>query len=256
VGQGDAIVLRGPSGRVWVVVAGPAREGGTDVGEAVVGPYLRQGGVRRLDRLTVTHAHPDHGGGVPFLLRSFPTGEVWEGPAPRADPTHRRLQEALASAATIRRSVVQGVRERWDGAEVEVLWPPRLPRAPWKVRNDDSVVLGVRFGEIRLLLAGDIEREGEGALPPAPAAALKVAHHGSRSSSTAPFLAAVAPRVAVISAGFRNRYGHPHPDVVERLRRQGIQVLRTDVDGAVDLATDGRDLWVRSFRDPVFRLVR
>jgi competence protein ComEC len=256
VGQGDSIVLRGPSGRVWVVDAGPAWEGGTDVGDAVVAPYLRRRGVRRLDRLLITHAHPDHGGGAPSLVRGFTTGEVWEGPAPRAEAASRRLEQAFAAAGVARRTVVRGMRDRWDGVEVEVLWPPRLPRPPWKVRNDDSVVLALRLGDTTLLLAGDLEREGEAAVRPPAAAALKVAHHGSRSSSTAAFLAAVSPRVAVISTGFRNRYGHPHAEVLDRYRRLGIRLYRTDADGTIELATDGRRLWVKTFRDPTERLVQ
>jgi competence protein ComEC len=256
VGQGDAIVLRGPTGRVWVVDAGPASEGGLDAGEAVVGPYLRHEGVRRVDRLLVTHAHPDHAGGMPFLLRSFAVGEAWEGPWPRADRSAARLGRALAASGVARRTVGRGLHERWDGVDVRVLWPPRLPRAPWTVRNDDSLVMLVGAGEGAVLLAGDLEREAEAALHPPASPLLKVPHHGSRTSSSAGFLAEVAPRLAVISAGYRNRYGHPHADVLDRLRRLGTRVLRTDLDGTVELALDGRQAWVRTFRDPVFRAVR
>ena len=256
VGQGDGIVVRGPSGRVWVIDAGAASETGLDKGEAVVGPYLRATAVRRIDRLVVTHAHPDHAGGIPFLLRSFAVGEALEGPAPVRDGSYDRLADALRGADVTRRTLVRGVHETWDGAEVEVLWPPRLPRAPWRVRNDDSVVACLRYGAVAVLLAGDVERAAEAGFVPPAAAVLKVPHHGSRSSSTPEFVAAVAPRLALVSAGFRNRNGHPHPEVVERYRRAGIELLRTDLDGTIEVATDGSRVWVRTFRDPWERRVR
>jgi competence protein ComEC len=115
----------------------------------------------------------------------------------------------------------------------------------------------VRFGETTMLLSGDIEAAAEAGLAGPASTVLKVPHHGSRSSSSAPFLAAVGPRLAVLSAGFRNRHGHPHPQVVERYRRLGVELLRTDVDGAITLSSDGRRLWARTYGDgwerPVWR---
>jgi competence protein ComEC len=115
------------------------------------------------------------------------------------------------------------------------------------VRNDDSVALELRFGEVVLLLTGDLEGTGEARLEAGPVHVLKVAHHGSRSSSTAGFLARTRPRIAIVSAGARNRFGHPHPDVVERFRRAGTRLWRTDRDGTVDVTTDGREVWVKAF---------
>jgi competence protein ComEC len=254
VGQGDAILLTSPSGRVFVVDAGPA--GGGGLGDAAAAPSLRASGVRRIDRLLVTHAHPDHAGGAPFLLRSFDVGELWEGPAPMNDACYRALAVSARAAGVGRRTAFRGLRETWDGVEVEVVAPARLPRAPWRVRNDDSVVLRLRYGETTLLLAGDIEAPAEAALDAAGATVLKVPHHGSRSSSSAAFVSAVRPRLAVVSAGFRNRHGHPHPEVVDRYRRLGTELLRTDVDGTVTISSDGRRLWVRTDRDPWERRLR
>ncbi|HET8645999.1 MAG TPA: DNA internalization-related competence protein ComEC/Rec2, partial [Vicinamibacteria bacterium] len=254
VGQGDAIVLRGPSGRVAVVDAGAAYEGGGDMGEAVVGPYLLTTAVRRLDRVLVTHAHPDHAGGVPFLLRTFPVGEVWEGPAPANDGSHRRLEDALRRAGVVRRAVRAGLSERWDGVDLDVL-APRPRGRPWRVRNDDSVVLRLRYLQTTILLAGDIERAAEAARAWPASSVLKVPHHGSRSSSSAPFLAAVRPRIALLSAGHRNRHGHPHPEVLQGYRRQGIELLRTDALGTVTVSSDGRRLWVATFTEPWERRV-
>jgi len=247
VGQGDAIVVRTPGGRVWLIDAGAGGDGRLDMGEAVVAPYLWSLGIRRVDGLVLTHAHPDHVGGAPSTLRSFGVASVWEGLAPRHDPLYAGLDRVLQDTSTIRLCVTRGLRADWDGVRVEVLAPERPPRPPWTARNDDSVVLALRFGDVTLMLAGDIERPSESRLPATRADVLKVPHHGSRTSSSAPFLAATRPRVAIVSAGFRNRFGHPHAEVLERYHRLGCRVFRTDRDGAVTVSTDGRELRVETF---------
>jgi competence protein ComEC len=254
VGQGDAILLESPRGRFMLVDAGGSYDGGFDVGEAVVAPYLWSRGVRRLDRLVVTHAHPDHAGGVPAILTGFGVGEVWEGPAPRRDRGYRALDDALRASGARRRTVLAGVTEVWDGVELRVVGPQPPERPPWTTRNDDSVVLAARYGDVTVLLTGDVEGGGEARLPPLPALALKVPHHGSKSSSTAAFLASSRPRVALVSAGYRNRFGHPHPDVLARYREARAVVYRTDRDGCITLATDGARAWVRTDREGVAAL--
>jgi competence protein ComEC len=149
-----------------------------------------------------------------------------------------------------RRSVIQGHVEDWDGVRIEVIGPaaPRRPR--WRVLNDDSLVQVVRFGEVCFVLAGDVEAAGESALTLPRCDVLKVAHHGSRSSTTQPFLDAVRPRVAVVSVGAGNRFGHPSREVVARARGVGAVVVRTDQDGAVTLSSDGRRLWLSTWANP------
>lgn len=217
VGQGDSIVVRSPSGRAWVVDTGPAF-GRRDAGESVIAPYFWGLGYRTIEGLVITHPHPDHSGGAPFLLRAFGVGAVWEGVAPRADPAYTALDEAIAEAAPTRLAVHRGLRAAWDGVGIEVLGPVG-GAPPWKTRNDDSVVLVVRHGAVTVVLAGDVEKGGEARLAPERAFALKVPHHGSRTSSTPGLLAAVNPEVAIISAGYRNRFGHPHAEVLARLAR-------------------------------------
>jgi competence protein ComEC len=247
VGQGDALVIRTPAGHIWLVDAGGGGAGQLDLGEAVVAPYLWSLPTTRVEGLVVTHAHPDHVGGAEVLLRSFAVGAVLEGIAPSHDAVYSRLDHTLHETASHRLSVSRGFRAEWDGVRVEVLAPQPPARTPWRVRNDDSVVLALRYGEVTILLTGDIEGASETGLPVTRADVLKVPHHGSRTSSGAPFLAATEPRVAIVSAGFRNRFGHPHAEVLERYRRLGCRVLRTDRDGAITVSTDGRDLRFTTF---------
>jgi competence protein ComEC len=159
------------------------------------------------------------------------------------------LASALTKAGVARRAVARGVEEEWDGVHVSVLGPAPPASAPWRTRNDDSLVLAIRYGEVVLLLTGDVEAAGETALDVPRAFALKVAHHGSRSSSTPPFLAQAAPQVAIVSVGDRSRFGHPHPEVVARYQRAGALLFRTDRDGAVTFSTDGSRVWMATYAD-------
>jgi competence protein ComEC len=246
VGQGDCLVVRTPRGRTWLVDVGGSFDGRFDVGEAVVAPYLWSLGVRRIEGIVVTHAHPDHAGGVPFLLRAFDVGEVWEGVRPLHDPGYERLEEALQEAAVTRRSIGRGRHEQWDGVAVDVLGPSG-GAPPLRTRNDDSVVLLLTLGEVRLLLTGDIEGRAEAGLSPGKVTLLKVPHHGSRSSSTPSFLAGTAPPLAVVSVGRRSRFGHPHQDVLARYHQRGTRLFRTDRDGTVDVSTEGHAVRVSTW---------
>jgi competence protein ComEC len=247
VGQGDALILTSPRGRTLAVDAGGSFSPRFDVGEAAVGPYLWSQGVRRLDGVWITHAHPDHAGGVPFLLRSFAPRRVFEGIAPRSDAAYFELDAALRASAAERRTVWRGWSGVWEGVRLRVAGPAPPARAPWRTRNDDSLVIAVEWGEVRLLLTGDVEAAGETGAAEA-AQVLKVPHHGSRTSSAEEFVRAVGPRVALVSAGAAGRFGHPHPEVVARYLGTGALLLRTDRDGAVTVSTDGRRLWVKTFR--------
>jgi competence protein ComEC len=256
VGQGDSLLLRSPSGRSLLVDAGGSRNPRFDPGEKRVAPELWRRGVHRLDALVVTHAHPDHVGGAPFLLRAFRVAELWEGPAPLQDPAWRRVEAGLCERRTARVTVAEGMGLDWDGVRVSVIGPQRPRRPPLRVRNEDSVVLDVAFGEVHLLLTGDVLGEAERSLRVTRSFVLKVPHHGSRSSSGSALLAAAGARLAIVSAGAHNPFGHPHPEVVERYRRSGALVLRTDSDGTVSVATDGQRVWVRTSSEGEERRIR
>lgn len=239
VGQGDALVLRSPSGRVLLVDAGP-RRAGLDAGESIVAPFLWSIGARRVDVLALTHADADHAGGAASLLRAFPVGALWEGPAAA------RGRDAAAGAAAPRLALRQGGRLAWDGVEIEVLGP--APGRPPTVSNDRSLVVRLRYRAVSMLLAGDVERGGERALLVRRADVLKVAHHGSRTSSSEAFLAGSRPRVALVSVGYANPFGHPHEEVLGRLARAGARVFRTDRDGTLSVVTDGASVVVLGAR--------
>jgi competence protein ComEC len=245
VGQGDGLVLRSPSGRVRLVDAGGTYDSHFDIGEAVVGPYLWSQGIARLDGVLVTHAHPDHAGGIPAIIRGFFVGDAWEGPAPRRDRVYDALDEVLTAARIPRRAVARGMSETWDGVHIRVLGPVPTGTRPSRTRNDDSVTLELSFGAVRLLLTGDIEAAGEARLNPGRAEVLKVPHHGSRSSSSPAFVGRVLPSLALISAGYRNRFGFPDPSVVARYRRTG-RVSCTADEGAITVSTDGHRIWVET----------
>jgi competence protein ComEC len=257
VGQGDSIFTAFPNGRTMLIDAGgglglPRIKGmraGLDVGEQVVSPYLWSRGLKRLDVVALTHAHQDHLGGLTAVLENFRVGELWVG-RDVASPAFQALLK-LARGRGVR--VVHHLRGdlfTWDGVTGHVLWPDTSAETP-TAKNNDSLVLRLEHGRLALVLPGDIEapverkvlREGN----LLPADLLKVAHHGSKTSTTAEWLAAVAPRTAAISVGETNPFGHPSPEVLERLAASGARTLRTDRDGAITALSDGQILQVRCF---------
>ncbi|MEU4042712.1 ComEC/Rec2 family competence protein [Streptomyces antibioticus] len=242
VGQGDATVLAAGGGTGVVVDAGPD--------PALADRCLRTLGITRVPLVVLTHFHADHVAGLPGVLRGREVGAIettgFEEPVGQVEFVRR---EAAARKVPVVRAVA-GERRRAGPLDWEVLWPPPRQTPEPEGPNDASVALGVRSGGLRMLLLGDLEPPAQRALARSPGAGrwrevdvLKVAHHGSAYQDP-DLIRAVAPRVALISCGADNSYGHPAPSTVAALRAGGARVLRTDRDGAVAVVGAGGALRV------------
>jgi competence protein ComEC len=261
VGQGDSLFVVSPHGGTMLIDGGGAFGGfpgheehnGVDPGEEAVSPYLWWRGYQRLDFVALTHAHQDHIGGLTAVLNNFHVGTLWIGREVKS--------QALANLEKLAREKnipvvheMHGKPFSWDGVEAHVLWPELPPEdvGP-SPQNNDSLVLRMKYGERGMMLPGDAEKQVERSMLADESEAelradvLKVGHHGSRNSTMPAFLAAVHPSVAVISAGEYNPYGHPNPELLERLENAHVRILRTDRDGAVHILTNGKDLEVSCF---------
>jgi len=257
VGQGDSIFVAFPDGRTMLVDGGGLPGSafirgvrpGIDVGEDVVSPYLWSRGLKRVDVVLLTHAHQDHLGGLPAVLRNFRVGELWVGRDVQSAAYSALLAEAGARGVRVVHRL-RGDSFDWAGVRGTVLWPDS-DAAVRAANNNDSVVLRLAEGDESVLLAGDIERAVERGLvsdrQTLSADFLKVPHHGSKTSTTAPFLDAVHPRFAAVSVGEANGFGQPSPEIVDRISVEGARLLRTDRDGAITVLTDGHALDVHSF---------
>ena len=255
VGQGDAMVITGPGGRVMVVDGGPAFRDWS-AGEAIVAPYLWSQGHRSIDVLVATHPDADHLGGLVYLVEEFDVEVVLDSGLPGNSPTYRRFVEKIRRRGIPYYRIRAGDRIEGIGAAVRVLHPPRGwgtdGVAPPANRNDWSVVLAIDWGEWTILLTGDLERT-EGILDVVErdgrSILLKVPHHGGEDANSEEFASGIGAEVAVISVGARNRFGLPDPRVVERYRRTGSAVLRTDLVGAIRAGIDGQHLVVDGMVD-------
>ena len=251
VGQGDATIVVPPGGDALLVDAGGLAGTTFDIGNRVVIPTLRALGVERLHAIVITHADPDHAGGAEVVLRRLRPANLWEGVPVPPHPALKLLRQRADEQRIVWRTVRPGDIERAGPVEIRVLHPPAPDWERQRVRNDDSVVLEVRYRDVSILLPGDIGREVEKALIPdlqlAPLVILKAAHHGSATSSSEEFLEATRPAAVIFSAGKNNRFGHPARQVVERFTRRGVEMFNTAHDGAVFIETDGKQIEVRGW---------
>jgi len=240
VGQGDSILLVAPDGKTLLVDGGGFGGGPRqapqdfDIGEEVVSPALWSRGIRHLDAVALTHAHSDHMGGLPAILRNFHPRELWVGDNPGIPAYQSLLSEAENLHIKVR-NFHAGDGFSFGQLQVKVLAPFANYRPGPEPANNDSLVLHVAYGTSSVLLEGDAEAPIEQAMITEPGLAsslLKVGHHGSITSTQPEFLARVTPQWAVISCGSHNRYGHPRQEVLEELEAAHVRTLRTDSNGS------------------------
>jgi competence protein ComEC len=253
VGQGDSAIVDLPDGSAFVIDGGGLVGSPIDVGSHVLSPELRSRRRSAIAAAVLTHPHPDHFSGLVTGLDRVAVGELWDTGQGEAEELGGGYRDLLAAARSrmipVRRPDSLCGTRTIGGARFDVLAPcPSF--SPDRGPNDNSFVVRVAYGSRAILFVGDAEHEEESILlaskPDALRAdVLKVGHHGSRTSSTPAFVAAVAPSEAIVSAGRRNRFGHPSPDTLATLRRAGCRVWRTDREGAVTVTTDGTSLEVR-----------
>ena len=247
VGQGDSLLLITPDGRTLLLDGGgfgggprqPSQE--FDIGEEVVSPALWWRGIRHLDVVALSHAHADHLGGLPAILRNFQPNELWVGNNPEVADYKALLDEATRLRVQIRK-LRAGDGLTLGNAQIRVFAPLKDYAPGIEPSNNDSLVLHVKYGATSVLLEGDAEAPIEQSMlnePDLKSTLLKVGHHGSVSSTTPDFLARVRPQWAVISCGLHNRYGHPRQEVLAELEAAKVRTFSTDVNGATCFSLNG-----------------
>jgi competence protein ComEC len=248
VGQGDSLLLITPDGKTLLVDGGGFGGGphqapqDFDIGEEVVSPALWSRGIRHLDAVALTHAHSDHMGGLPAILRNFHPAELWVGSNPRFGAYNALLDEAAELHIRLR-SLRAGDALTLGSTEISVLAPFRDYQPGAEPANNDSLVLHMTYGATSVMLEGDAEAPIERAMlaePGLQSTLLKVGHHGSITSTRPEFLARVAPQWAVVSCGLHNRYGHPRQEVLEELQAAKVGTFSTDINGATCFRLDGK----------------
>ncbi|HEY3580338.1 MAG TPA: DNA internalization-related competence protein ComEC/Rec2 [Pyrinomonadaceae bacterium] len=266
VGQGDAAVVMLPDGRILLIDAGGAtdKQGSNtnrrSIGEAVVSEYLWWRGMDTVDYVLATHADADHIDGLNDVLRNFSVDAALIARSPLDDPEYAKFAQTLSATHTPQATLQAGDIIHLGAVEIDVLWPPATADANAPSRNNDSIVLRATYGQRHILFTGDIEKSAERALVASAddltADVVKVPHHGSKTSSTPPFIAAthahtapIQTQIAIISVGQYSMFGHPHREVVERWQAAGAQVLTTGKCGTITVTTDGTDLTVTGIQN-------
>jgi competence protein ComEC len=266
VGQGDSALVTFPDGKTLLIDGGGRfsfKKGADDdeepfepdvrsIGEAVVSEFLWDRGLSHIDHILATHADADHIQGLTDVAKNFRIGSAVFGRTPMNDPDFAALAEVLQRRGIPTETIARGDQIKFGDVTVEVLYPLATDDPNAVSDNDHSVVLRVIYGSRAFLLTGDIERQAESALinnggGPLAADLIKVAHHGSRTSSIRDFVDAAGAKYAVISVGRSSPFGHPHPEVVERWKASGANVMTTGKRGTISVSTDGKDLVINQF---------
>jgi competence protein ComEC len=259
VSQGDSLLVVFPNGQTMLVDAGGfpgmsnmKRKPQIDMGEDVVSPYLWSRRIKHLDYAVLSHGHSDHMGGLAAILDNFHPQTLWIGAEPET-PEWREIEKTAARDGVRIVPLRRGTPD-WSigGTQIRVLAPAPDYVPEELAKNNDSLVLELSYGRHRALLTGDAEMPVESDMLASgllrPVTLLKVAHHGSKTSSTEEFLDQVKPQFAMISDGYRNQFHHPHPSVLERLQEHRAAILRTDQQGLITFRSDGKHVELETFR--------
>jgi competence protein ComEC len=221
----------------------------------VVVPFLESQKVKRLDFVIATHSDGDHVGGLPAVIRKFPITILYENGANTASPENEKMHETIKEKNVATAVAKQGdVIDADPSVKLDVLSPPR--NFYFEAENNNAVAVRLTYGSVSFLFTADMEFEAEDSMlktygDKIRSNILKVGHHGSASSTSAEFLKAVDPEIAVISVGARNNFGHPYSGVIAKLQDADADIYRTDEDGSVTVRTDGRKFTVESEKNPL-----
>ncbi len=257
VGHGDSILLEFPKGKKMLIDGGGLHEDRFDIGKNVIAPFLWKKKIRRIDFIVLTHPDPDHLKGLNFIASHFSIGQFWDNGVRTDSEFYQQLEETILGKRIERLSLNENSPPQMiNGVQIAFFNPPvkgpshaSLP-AP-SLLNNHSLVMMIQFKNIRVLMAGDIEKEAEYRMLkegyPLNADILKIPHHGSSSSSTLYFLQGVKPTYAVLSVGERNIGRLPHPEVLKRYQELGAKIYRTDKHGAITIITDGKKIEIKTF---------
>jgi len=249
IGQGDSILIRSPNGMTMLIDGGNSDNDATQV----ILPKLSEWGADRLDVMVATHPDADHIGGLPEVLETFPVETVALTGQVHSTQIYERLLTDIRDLNVNAIQTRTGTSIPFDPAvRVEVLGPDDEFVQDDNDTNNASIVIRLTYGSVSFMFTGDAEDPEEEAILASGAdlrsAILKVGHHGSRSSTSEPFLAAVDPQIGVISAGANNQFGHPHQEVLDRLEQGGVQIYRTDQGGTITITTNGSTIDVETDR--------
>ncbi len=253
VGQGDSILIEFPGKKKMLIDGGGLREGGFDVGEKIVSPVLWDKGIKRIDYLVLTHAHPDHLNGLIAIARNFKIKEYWDALTPYQNEVYSELMKLLPLSCP-RKKMYKGKEHRVGKVKIEAFHPEKKEFQNRPVSNEDSLVLRMSFENYTFLFTGDIGEESEMKIikenQNLKSRILKAPHHGSKTSSSGEFLKRVLPEIVVIQVGEGNIYGLPDFETIKRYQQIGTRIYRTDIHGAVEMSSDGTTLRIKTAVKP------